>query len=147
MVRNKLSGTLANTNDVGLSKGMFVVKFRSVEDAATFLDRHYTSPLLIDGSLFLADYGIDKRDDDWRCSSCHATNYAWRQACHACQRSRVSPLEAQSTSHACEDVSVESLNGSNDISPSPTKFLLLRGLPVSATKKHVCSLSRLFADL
>jgi hypothetical protein len=136
MVRNKSSGTLIDVNGVGLSKGMFVVRFKSVEEATTFLERHHSSPLLIDGSLFMADYGIDKRDDDWRCSSCRGTNFSWRQTCHACQRPRVSP-SAHPVNNGDVDVPAESVNGSSDICPSPTKFLLLRGLPVSASGKHV----------
>lgn len=38
------------------------------------------------------------------------------------------------------DVFIEPMKGSSDICPSPTKFLLLLGLPVSATEKHVRSL-------
>lgn len=91
MVRSKLSGIFASTNGAGSSKGTFIVRFKSIDDATSFLERHYTSPLAIDGSLFLADYGIDKREDDWKCSSCSASNFAWRLVCHLCQQPKTSP--------------------------------------------------------
>lgn len=90
MIRDKLSGTFDNIKNLGLSKGTFVVRFKSIDDATSFLERHYDSPLTIDGSLFLADYGIDKRDDDWKCPSCSASNFSWRLVCHLCQQPKTS---------------------------------------------------------
>lgn len=120
---------------------MALVKFALQVDADAFLAAHYQLALELDGTVFMADYGIEKREDDWKCGRCRASNYVFREACHQCRALRSTlALEADLD----KSVAPEVANGLQDISTYPSTFVLFIGLAddISTAKEaHISNYS------
>lgn len=102
----------------------------SISEAGAFLHRHHhEAPLEIDGALFLADYGIEKRADDWRCT-CGTSNFTHRHACHKCGQER--SIRGGGTVEEAGRI----LPGDEDLSPGATSFLLLQDCYETAGEAH-----------
>lgn len=125
----------------GTSKGVAILKFKSVETAAACIEAHAVVDV-DDGPVWL-EFGFEHTSDDWHCRTCNSLNFHFRPQCFKCGTSKA-PRGTLShsgshllTAHGVVDKTTSSTSstpsnflndGSEDVCPTPTKFLLIRGL-------------------
>lgn len=100
----------------------------------------------------------DGRGEEWECSYCSAANYQWRTQCYKClvPRSTSRAQAAKGKVPSKDDTTVEAttlpevdklapsvFDPSHDVSPSPSRFLLLQFLkrearPEQVSFPHIC---------
>lgn len=91
------------------------------------------------GHLFLADYGreeLEPRKEEWACLQCGTANFAQRTTCRKCGAEQARTKEEQGDRDK-EQTQENSLPGQDDICPTPTPFVLLRGIPPESTPQNV----------
>ena len=108
---------------VGLSKGLALVKFKSLDDSTEFLNKH--SVIEINETSIWLDFGFEHSSDDWTCKNCHSINFKQREICFKCSEPKFQNLK-----WAIND-------GRDDVSIQPTRFLLLRNLDEHLTAQKV----------
>jgi hypothetical protein len=104
----------------GQSKGLALIKFPSIDDAAAFLGAFPTFAL--PETTCWLDFGVEPHTDDWYCKTCNTLNYHWRTSCFKCQASKGSLHRPSQLNDGSQDICE---------GPIPTKFLLIRGLDES----------------
>jgi len=128
----------------GRSKGIALIRCHSLQAAQTLIltQERVGGHLLVGGPQCPVnlDYGhenpIVEVNDDWLCRSCSARNYPKRLKCHRCQVPRNNAFDPG-------PVIPVGIDGSDDISSTPSRFLLLRNLSI----EHCVSAERLLSDL
>ena len=108
---------------VGKSKGIALVKFKTIDDSISFLKLY---PVIeINGSSSWFEFGFEHSGDDWTCKFCHNINFHSREVCFKCSSSKpvlfAPPIN----------------DGRDDVSTSPTRFLLMRNLDDYLTAQKV----------
>lgn len=120
------------------------VKFYSINDACFFIDLVHKGKITLFGSLFMADFGIEKKSDDWNCINCAFNNFAWRQKCYNCSKERYEPIKLASDDKPF--VTVNNLIDNDLLHPDtslvPTNFALVTNLRIE--KSH-CENSPFFS--
>lgn len=104
--------------------------------------------ILVDGQPVLLELTPERKADDWTCKYCSVLNYHWRTHCFKCLVPRnassgaavtltatTAPSSAAAAAAAAQEEKTASptLEGSADISPVSTKFLLFQPLHDSTT--------------
>ncbi|KAG5513983.1 hypothetical protein PMAC_000605 [Pneumocystis sp. 'macacae'] len=110
-------------------------KFISVEHARQFIDAHFPY-LYMGNNRVRISYSKENRGDDdgWICRSCGINNYPRREVCFRCGLAKQDATVAGNLTHAAPLV----LNdGSQDVSTTPSQFLLLRKLDPLTTEELI----------
>lgn len=108
---------------LGISKGIAIIKFNSIEYSKSFFEAHST--LEIDGSPAWIDFGFEHSSDDWTCKYCQNINFHGRDVCFKCSKVKFSTFNERSNV------------GNDDISNIPTRFLLIKNVDIDMTPQKV----------
>lgn len=117
------SKELVNGLLLGKSKGIALVKFKSVNEAIFFLESNPS--IEFDEVLSWFEFGFEHSENDWTCKSCQNINFHTRQICFKCSL----PMKTDNS----EPVN----DGIDDISINPTRFLLIRNLDENLNAQNV----------
>ncbi|RKP20152.1 hypothetical protein ROZALSC1DRAFT_21662 [Rozella allomycis CSF55] len=116
----------------GFSKGYAFVKLSKIEDAVSVVDRHYESPIILGGEPILLDYSaVNANNLDWTCQLCGAYNFERRDRCFKCFNEKEVAISGNLPISMPDKTNND---GTNDINPYPSRFLLVRN--ISPTTKE-----------
>ncbi|KAG5438924.1 hypothetical protein PCANB_002254 [Pneumocystis canis] len=110
-------------------------KFISVEHARQFIDAHFPY-LYMGNNRVRISYSKENRgeDDGWICRCCGINNYPRREVCFRCGLAKQDATVTGNLTHSAPMV----LNdGSQDVSTTPSQFLLLRKLDPLTTEELI----------
>ncbi|KAI9256226.1 hypothetical protein BY458DRAFT_558365 [Sporodiniella umbellata] len=138
---NKMSASieevsLIKSRDTGESRKFAFVRFTSVGHAMQFVERHRV--------FHMRDYRVrvdyshknsgSAEKEEWRCSNCGKYNDTYRRVCIECKQSNI--RDSKETRTFVTDT-LETDDGQDDASETPSALLLLRDLDHLSTEESI----------